>query len=341
MNALLITALLAVSTQAQTDEAARAKKAAESLKAYTDTFRVPSGDLFPPPPPITEFTAKEVDALNFASTNAKLGRYSKEMGDYLGRFDWDEENPSDGVKLDAERFQVAYGLASKGGKDLDAAGRWVCGLAVALRGYFHFYNEENGGSMGSQIGHATWGVGTGPVDKIHAVNGWIAKRYKEASKVDLNAGGPNRLNYASLERCTAAVQEANHEQVPKPEAKLIPSVMHKPDPEQTFLRKDLSDIDLARYDYWVLYYDASWQSWGYVANSSKKWRPTAESLKKFINCRAPEWVGNYVARAPKEAEYKLSYFPEGGVTLRHPDQPASAKARSRAAIDEARKRYCR
>lgn len=336
----------------QPTEKARAEAAAAELKKYTDQFRVPGGDPFPAPPPIkTGWTDKEVDANAFGQ-RADLWDFKSCMSDYRALFDWWEEGEfgdaykdpacfKQTVHLDPERFQVAYGLNSNGGADPKAGARWVCGFASALRGYFIFYNESVS-PKGGRICRELWGIGTGPVDRMRELNDWISKRYKEAARVDLGQGDTNVLNWAKSADCQAKVESEVAKQAPKEAAKKsIPSLMHKPDPEQTFFKADLSDVDFEKYDYWVFYYDASWQPWGVIAAQSKKWKNTPESFKKMVLCRAPVWAGNYVSRVPKNSKYELSYFPKGGVTLRHPLQPNSAKERNQALIKEHHRKYCR
>lgn len=332
--------------------AARARAAAAALKSYTDQFRVPQGSAFPAPPPIPVFTARQVAAPAFFR-QTPFADFKSCLSSYRALFDWWEEGEFGGpsgagaacfaedVHLDPERFQVAYGQATKWGEDKAAGARWVCGLADALRGYFGFYNQLEGGDAGGEVSRALWGVGTAPVDRVHQLNGWISARYKEASGVDLGQGEGNALNYATLERCAERVEETTREQQPDRPKQPIRSLMHKEEPEQAFFADDLSDVDFARWDYWVFYYDASWQPWGVVAATSKKWKNTPESFKRFVLCRAPLWVGNFVSRAPKNAKYQLRYFPKDGVTLRHRLQPAKASLRDQDLIARHRRRYCR
>lgn len=362
MNTVLAVLLCAAPVQASAApaepqgvmvEADRAKEAVAALKAYTDQFRTPGGDPFPPPPPLNvSWTAKEVDRPDFGN-RADLWDFKKCMSDYRALFDWWEEGEfgddySDpacfkkSVHLDPERFQVAHGLASSRGADPAAGGRWVCGLADALRGYFIFHNELKGGERGGRICRELWGIGTGPVDKMRELDDWVSKRYKEASGIDLGLGDRNVLNYAKKEDCQAeAAAKAKEQLTEKPQAKKIPSLMHAPEPEQAFLKDDLGDVDFEKYDYWVFYYDASWQPWSRIAAQSRKWKNTPESFKKMVLCRAPLWVGNFVSRAPKNAKLQLGYFPKGGVTLRHPLQPNKASERNQALIKEHQKKYCR
>jgi hypothetical protein len=355
LAALLLTlaAQAALAQESPAQEAERAKKAVAELKAYTDQFRSPGGDPFPAPPPIPLFSAKQADAPGFYD-GYQFSVYKNCASDYRALFDWWEDaefgDPhkdtacfAKSVHLDPERFQLAYGKASGGGADKEAGGRWVCGLVDSLRNYFNFYNELNGGQKGTLIAHSLWGVGVGPVEQMREVNGWISKRYKEASGIDLGQGDKNTLNYATKERCEQGVREelAKLEPEKKSGQTYIPSLMKKPEPRQEMLDSDLTDVDFDKYDYWVYYYDASWQPWGYVARTSKKWKPTPESFKKFVLCRAPEWVGNYVYRAPKNAKLELTYFPKGGVSMRHPLQPDKASLRDPKLIAEHRRKYCR
>jgi hypothetical protein len=333
-------------------ESERAKLVVERLKKYTDQFRSPAGDPFAPPPRIPLYSQREFEAPGFFN-RADYWDFKSCLSSYRSLFDWWEEGDFDGAgvpgcyergpRLDPERFQLAYGLATAGGSDKAAGARWVCGFAEALREYFIFYNELHGGEKGSFIAHNLWGVGTGPVDKMHELNGWISKRYKEASGIDLGLGEKNVLNYAVSERCAEAVQAevAKLEEGERKKKILVPSVMHKPEPEQRYFKEDLSDADFANCDYWVFYYDASWQPWGVVAAQSKKWKNTPESFKKFVLCRAPLWAGNFVSCAPKNAKLQLRYFPKGGVSVRHPLQPSKASERKPALIEEHRRRYCR
>lgn len=363
MKTLLFTALFAVSAQAQTKTIAepaakmteqdKAKEAIAALKVYTDQFRTPSGDPFSPPPPIQHWSAKEVDAVPFGQ-RSDFNDWKKCVSDYRVMFDWweglesgdDYENPAcfkKRVHLEPERFQVAYGLASSHGTDLKAGGKWVCGLADALRGYFNFYNEEAYGSKGQRIAHELWGVGVGPVVQQQILNDWISARYKEASGVDLGLGeGKNLLNYATVARCAEKVEEATKDQVKeKPTPKPIQSLMHKPEKDQKYV-KDPKEIDFKKGVYWVFFYDASWQPWSYVARTSKRWENTEESLRKFIRCREHFFVGNFLSLAPFDAKPgKSPYFPPPAAeTLRFPEQPNSAKERDQAKIKADRK-YCK
>lgn len=365
MKKTLLVLLLAVPAAAQTankiaeptstmTEQDKAKEAIKALKAYTDQFRVPSGDPFPEPPAIKHWTAKEVDANTF-SQRADFNDWKRCISDYRTMFDWWEglESGEDyedqacfkkRVHLDPERFQVAYGLASSHGTDLKAGGRWVCGLADALRGYFNFYNESAQGSKGQWMSHDLWGVGVGPVVQQQTLNDWISARYKEASGVDLGQGeNRNFLNYATVERCAEKVEEATKEQIKeKPAPKKIPSLMHTPEKEQVFIDKEGKDIDFGKGVYWVYFYDASWQPWAYIAKTTR-WKNTEESLRDFVRCRAPFFVGNFLSLAPFDAKPgKSPYFPPpSSTTLRHPDQPNSAKERDPKKIAEARKKFCK
>lgn len=346
--AAVLAAVLAAAAAAQTpSQGERAQAAAAALKAYTDQFTAPGEAPFPPPPPIALFSAAATEARNF-SANPRLIAYASCAAKYRELFSWEEgigtppeswglecwgEGAPPLAYLEPAHFKLAYGKATNMGTDLDAGARWVCGLTDALRGYFHFHNEAKGGKPGYWVSYHVWGGPTGAVTKMHGLNDWISARYKEASGVDLGLGeGRNALNYASKERCLASVTEKIEEQKP-PKGTVVTELMHTPQPEQLFFEDDLSDVDFEKYEYWVYYYDANWQPWGFVGRQSKRWEPTEESFKEFVLCRAPEWVGNYVKRGERGKQ--------GLRQLRHPLQPANAQARDRALIARHKELYCR
>ena len=330
----------------------RAKIAAETLKTFTDTLRVPGGEPFPAPIPIVLFNPKQVGARDFFSTTPFMN-FKDALSTYRLNFFWDENNPVSSPHMDSERFMIAYAIASKRGGDPLAGGKWVCSFRDALRGYFKFYEataadgsrDEEGGELSRNI----WGGGTGAAQSQQLLNGQLARRYQEASGIDLK----DALNYDTVQECLQAVEAAipNTKDVPP---LLIPSVMNTKTLKQPILIRDDGgddggDLDVTRYNYWVYYADQSWQTWGYVAGHAKarKWTPDAKGLMNFLRCRARDYPGTICVQAEKNARPgKSAYYPpEGAVPVRHPFQPENVKAKftkeNQKLLAEDRKTYCR
>lgn len=317
LRALLAVLVLASSAFAQNPQTDASRAATAALKAFTDQLKLAS------PPALYEGRAGYETAQAFKTS------FFNDYTRYHALFLWSEDGgPDEG--LSAERFQLAYAKASDNGRDQLKGMRWTCELAERARGYFGYYNEAHGRG---DAGLALLGTQYNRVQFATQVIDAIADRHKEASGIDIKRA----LRYNSRAEC-----ETNGEQIvatetkgKEPETRAPPASVVELHPNPAPWEKP----DFSRYDYFVFYFDASWQPWTFVA-SRKGW--SRDDLEKFVLRRAPEWVGSFVSRAPKSDRGAVARSwrsgPPGEV-LRHPLQPKSAAERDRKLIAEHRAKY--
>lgn len=299
-------------------ESESGRKAREDLAVYTRQFR----DLAAPPPLYEGKPGYEKDL-------AFTAEFGRKFSAYRDLFLWSEDDDRPEA-LTPDKFQLALGKVSEHGEKPEKGLEWTCDLMGALRGYFAFYSESKGRTDAMVQLH---GTNAGAVSFIEPLVGAVAKRYKEATGDDIKTA----LTYNLRDRCVVEGRRL----IEKPEKTVMtpPKALVK-DCTAAAEYKD-EELDFSKYDYYAFYYDASWQSWQEVASRSKKWKGSPESFKRFVLCRAPEWVGCFISRAPKGAKVNTWTSRAPGEVLRHPLQPDAAKLRDQKLIAANREKYCR
>lgn len=324
MRFLALVAALSLNASAQSvPQTDASRKAAAELKVFTDQFKLAA------PIPLYEGKKGYEDHFDFTTD------FRKRFVDYRQLFLWDEDTGTS-EQLTPEKFQLAYAKASDNGRDALKGAMWTCDFVEKLRGYFGYYADAKGrGDAGLKL----LGTQATRVDMMHELVKAVAKRHKEASGIDLEKA----LTYNTRSECESKGEEVVKEDTKAKEKETVPPPGSLVELNKKTTPYDEGQVDFSKWRYFVFYYDASWQPWELVGDKSKRWKPTAEDFKKFVNCRAPEWVGSFVARTPrKDGEAVARTWKSGapGEVLRHPLQPKSAKDRDPKLIAQHKKEYC-
>jgi hypothetical protein len=263
------------------------EQAQATFKMYVDDF--PG---FPTPIALSKRAAKHYEFSDF----------KKAFYDYHEKFMW-YPDIGEGFEdyLSTTMMQSALtknASGERGGYDPDKAGRWICGLAVAARGYFHFYSYTSHPEEAEQLHGGQYAT----VNFTTQVLNKFSDRFKEVTTVDLKEA----LNYPGFEGCLSKAADKLTKELPPAAVKPQSKPTDGDNPPGTFTGRK--------------------SGLGYYVNTGKgyyeSWRWSDAGLALFLDCKAHITAGGLIYETTI-AQTTRRPIPEGvvGHEVRDPRQP--------------------